>query len=162
MKRANREPSTSRVPDVYSGMPRIIRRLSLFALLSGLVLASACDNKVSIDPDVLAGNYMATSFLITQSGQPTFDVIAKGGSLTINIAADSSMTGLLSLPAGTPGGQQGTADMTGKITRLLDGTYQFEQNANTFIAQLAWQRFTDALVSTTFLSNTQFQITLRK
>jgi hypothetical protein len=143
-------------------MPRILRRLSLLALVPGLVLASACENKVSIDPDVLAGNYSATSFVITQTGQPAFDVIAKGGSLTINIAADSSTTGMLSLPTGTPGGLQGTADMTGKIIRRSDGTFQFEQIANTFIPLLVWQQFTDALVSTSFLVNTQFQITLRK
>jgi hypothetical protein len=145
-------------------MPMTLRRLRRLALLPALALVSSCEPSVSvsIEADVLAGNYVATSFLITQNGQPTFDVLAKGGSLTINIAADSTTTGLLSLPAGTPGGQQGTADMAGKISRQANGTFVFNQPANTFIKQLAWQQFTDALVSTTFLSNTQFQITLRK
>lgn len=143
-------------------MPRILRRFSLLALVPLLALAGSCENSVSIEGDVLAGNYIATSFLMTQSGQPTFDVLAKGGSLTINIAADSTTTGQLTLPAGTPGGQQGTASMAGTITRQSDGSYRFNQISNTFIAQLVWQQFTDALVSTTFLSNTQFQITLRK
>jgi len=139
-----------------------LRRLARLALVPGLLFASSCENSVSIVGDVLAGNYVATSFLITQTGQPTFDVLAKGGSLTINIAADSSTTGVLSLPAGTPGGQEGTASMAGKIVKQSDGSFMFVQPANTFIKQLVWQQFTDALVSTSFLSNTQFQITLRK
>jgi hypothetical protein len=143
-------------------MPITQRRLRWLALASVLILASSCENKVSIVGDVLAGNYISTSFLMTPVGQPTFDVLAKGGSLTINIAADSTTTGSLTLPAGTPGGQQGTASMAGKITRQADGTFVFNQTSNTFIKQLAWQQFTDALVSTSFLSNTQFQITLRK
>jgi len=143
-------------------MPFTLRRLRLLALVPGLVLASACENSVSIDPDVLAGNYVATSFLVTPTGQAPIDVLAQGGSLTISIAADSTTTGLLSLPAGVLSPTGGTADMAGTITRLSDGTYKFNQSANSFIKQLTWQQFTDALVSTTFLSNTQFQITLRK
>jgi hypothetical protein len=143
-------------------MPTILRRFRRYALLPALALAASCENSVSIDPDVLAGNYVATSFIVTATGQPPVDVLAKGGSLTINIAADSSTTGLLSLPAGVLSTTGGTADMAGTVTRLSDGTYKFNQSANSFIKQITWQQFTDALVSTTFLSNTQFQITLRK
>lgn len=143
-------------------MPTILRRIRRLALLPALALAVSCENSVSIDPDVLAGNYVATSFIVTPTGQAPIDVLAKGGSLTINIAADSSTTGMLSLPAGVLSTTGGTADMAGSITRLIDGSYKFNQSANSFIKQLTWQQFTDALVSTTFLSNTQFQITLRK
>ena len=133
------------------------------AVLPALALAAACENDVSIDPDVLAGSYAATSFLVTQSGQPTVDVIAKGGSLTITIGADSTTTGLLSLPAGVLSPQGGTASMAGRVTQRADGTFKFEQPAeDTFIEVLVWQQFTGALVSTSFVSNTQFQITLRK
>jgi hypothetical protein len=143
-------------------MPTILRRFRRHALLPALFFAISCENSVSIDPDVLAGNYAATSFLVTQTGQPSVDVLAKGGSLTINIAADSSITGMLVLPAGIPGGQAGTADMTGKILRRPDGTFQFTQISETFVKALVWQQFTDALVTTSVLVNTQFQITLRK
>ena len=139
-----------------------LRRLAL-VLVPVLAFASACKNDVSIESDVLAGSYAATSFLVTPSGQPTVDVIAKGGSLTIAIAADSTTTGLLSLPAGALSPQGGTASMSGKVFQRADGTFRFDQPAaDTFIEQLVWQQFTDALVSTSFLSNTQFQITLRK
>lgn len=143
-------------------MPTILRRVQRLALLPALAIAVSCENSVSIDPDVLAGNYVATSFVVTQTGQPPFDVLAKGGSLTINIAADSSITGTLVLPTGIPGGQAGTADMTGKVTRRVDGSFQFNQISETFIKAVVWQQFTDALVTTSLLVNTQFQITLRK
>ena len=139
-----------------------LRRLRRLALVPALLLAASCENSVSIEADVLAGNYTATSFLVTQTGQPTVNVLASGGSLTINIAPDSSTTGTLSLPAGVLGGSGGTASMNGKITQLSNGDFQFQQTENTFIRQLVWQQFTDALVSTTFLTTTQFQITLRK
>jgi hypothetical protein len=139
-----------------------VRRLVL-AAVSAFAVASACSNDVSIEPDVLAGSYVATSFLVTPSGQPTVDVIAKGGALSITIAADSSTTGLLSLPAGVLSSQGGTASMAGKVSQRGDGTFRFEQpSADTFVESLVWQQFTGALVSTSFLSNTQFQITLRK
>lgn len=143
-------------------MPRIFRRFSLLALAPALVLFSACENEVSIDSDVLAGSYAATSFLVTPSGQPTVDVIAKGGSLLITIAADSTTTGLLSLPAGVLSPQGGTASMAGTVTSRGDGTFRFIHTEDTFVEALVWQQFTGALVSTSFLSNTQFQITLRK
>ena len=143
-------------------MPRILRRFSLLALIPLLSLASACENSVSITGDVLAGNYTATSFVVTQTGQPPVDVLSKGGSLTINIAADSTTTGTLVLPAGAITGQAGTADMTGKMIRRPDGTYQIDLTESAFIESLVWQQFTDALVSTSFLVNTQFQVTIRK
>ena len=139
-----------------------LRRLRRLALAPALLLASACENSVSITPDVLAGNYTATSFVVTQTGQPSVDVLARGGSLTINIAANDSITGLLVVPAGVPGSQAGTANMKGKVVRRSDGTYQFDQDENTFVEALVWQQFTDALVSTSFFVTTQFQVTLRK
>lgn len=140
---------------------RRLRRLAL-AVAPAVMLAAACENSVSIAQDELVGNYAATSFLVTTSGQPTVDVIAKGGSLTINVAADSTITGLLSLPAGAISPQGGTANMAGRIIRRADGSFRFDQPEPTFVNQLIWQQFTGALVTTSFLSNTQFQITLRK
>ena len=143
-------------------MPKTLRRLRRLALAPALLLALACENSVSIEGDVIPGNYAATSFVVTQTGQPSVDVLARGGSLTINIAANDSITGLLVLPAGVPGSQAGTVDMKGKLVRRSDGLYQFDQTSPSFIQALLWQQFTDAFVSTSFLSNTQFQITIRK
>ena len=142
-------------------LTRRLRRLAL-AVGPALALASACENSVSITPDELAGNYIATSFLVTPNGEPTVDVLAKGGSLTINIAADSSITGLLSLPAGVLSPQGGTANMAGRVTRRTDGNFRFNQSEPTFVSALVWQQYTGALVTTSFLSNTQFQVTLKK
>ena len=139
-----------------------LRRVAI-ALVPGLFLATSCNNDLSIEGDVLAGNYVATSFLVTPNGQPTVDVISKGGSLAITIAADSTTTGILSLPAGVLSPQGGTASMAGRVTQRVNGAFRFTQpTEDTFIEQLDWQQFTGALVSTSFISNTQFQITLRK
>jgi hypothetical protein len=148
---------------MLTSLQRLRRHALALAAMPALVFTSACKNDVSIEGDVLEGNYVATSFLVTQSGQAPVDVISKGGSLTINIAGDSSTTGLLLLPAGVLSPQGGTASMAGRVTRRLDGSFRFTQpTEDTFIEQLDWQQFTGALVSTTFISNTQFQITLRK
>jgi len=144
-------------------MPPTLRRLRRLALAPAIIaLAASCENSVSIEQDILAGSYTATSFIMIQSGTP-YDVIGLGGSLQITIAPDSTMTGLLSFPAGIPNSTPGTASMAGKVISSSDLQFLFfDQAANTFIRQLAWQRFTNALVSTSFLGNTQFQITLRK
>jgi len=139
-----------------------LRRFRRLALLPVLALASSCENSVSITADVLAGNYSSTAFVVIPTGQPPVDVLAKGGSLVINIAADSSMTGQLVIPAGVPGMQEGTADMKGRVFRRPDGTFRFDQVESTFVEALDWTLLSDALVSTSFLVNTQFQIALRK
>jgi hypothetical protein len=139
-----------------------LRRLRRLALLPALALASSCENSVSITADVLAGNYAATVFVMIPSGQPAVDLLAKGGSLVIIIAADSSMTGQLIVPAGVPGLQAGTADMKGRVFRNPDGTFRFDQVESTFMESLIWQLLSDSMVTTSLLVNTQFQIALRK
>jgi hypothetical protein len=139
-----------------------LRRLRRLALLPALALVSSCENSVSITADVLAGNYAATVFVMIPSGQPAVDVLAKGGSLVIIIAADSSMTGQLIVPAGVPGLQAGTADMKGRVFRNPDGTFRFDQVESTFMESLIWQLLSDSMVTTSLLVNTQFQIALRK
>jgi len=143
-------------------MPRLLRRFSLLALIPALALASACADHVTIVGDVIPGTYTATSFRLTPDGNPTTDVLAKGGSLTITIAADNSMTGLLSLPAGVVTPEAATADMSGVLVQKADGTYRFDQPVQSFIKDLSWQQFTDAFVSTSYMGGVQFQITLRK
>jgi hypothetical protein len=143
-------------------MSTTLRRLRRLALLPALALASSCENSVSITADVLAGNYAATVFVMIPSGQPAVDVLAKVGSLVIIIAADSSMTGQLIVPAGVPGLQAGTADMKGRVFRNPDGTFRFDQVESTFMESLIWQLLSDSMVTTSLLVNTQFQIALRK
>ena len=143
-------------------MPITLRRVRRLALLPALALAASCENSVSITADVLAGNYAATAFVVIPTGQPAVDVLAKGGSLVINIAADSTMTGQLIIPEGIPGTQAGTADMKGRVFQRPDGTFRFDQVESTFVEALVWQLYTEGLISTSFLVNTQFQIVLRK
>ncbi len=48
-----------------------LRRLRRLALAPAIILASACDNSVSIEGDVIPGNYAATSFVSNTQFQIT-------------------------------------------------------------------------------------------
>jgi hypothetical protein len=144
-------------------MSLTLRRLRRLAILPALAIAGSCgDLTTSVIPDVIPGTYAATSFRVTPQGQATVDVIAAGGSLTITIADDFSTDGTLYMPGGHISPQAVQASMAGKLVQKSDGTYFFQQTANTFVKDLIWQQFTDAFVSTTLLAGTQFQIALQK
>jgi hypothetical protein len=144
-------------------MSLILRRLRRFAIVPALAIAGSCgDLSTSVIPDVIPGTYAASSFRVTPPGQPIVDVIAAGGSLTITVAEDLSTDGTLFIPGGLISSQAVQASMAGKLVQKSDGTWFFQQNANTFMRLLIWQQFTDAFVSTTLLAGTQFQIALQK
>ena len=145
-------------------MPTTLRRLRRLALAPAIIaLAASCENSVSVAKDQLAGSYAATSFLMTTGGT-TYNFIGLGGSMVVTIAADSTITGTLTVPAGLPNLTPGTANLAGKVRRTTDllGLVFEQASQDTFVPLLVWQQFTDALVSTTAIGNTQFQITLRK
>jgi hypothetical protein len=146
-------------------MSLTLRRLRRLAVLPALAIAASCgDLSTSVVPDVIPGTYAATSFRVTPTGQPTVDVIQAGGSLTITIAEDRTTDGTLFMPAGLigPGSPAVQESMAGTLTQRPDGTYFFQQTADTFVRDLIWTQFTDAFVSTTNLNGTQFQIALQK
>jgi hypothetical protein len=147
-------------------MSLTLRRLRRLAIVPALAIAGSCgDLSTSVIPDVLPGTYAATSFRVTPPGQGTVDVIGAGGSLTITVAADFTTDGTLFLPGGLlPGSDQPVqASMAGKLVQKTDGTYFFQQTANTFMRALIWQQATDAFVTTTQLEDgTSFQIILQK
>jgi hypothetical protein len=145
-------------------MSLTLRRLRHLAILPALAVAGSCGElSTSVIPDVIPGTYAATSFRVTPPEQQTVDVIAAGGSLTVTVAQDFSTDGTLFLPAGLISSQPIQASMAGKLVQKADGTWFFQQNANTFMRLLIWQQFTDALVTTTLLEDgTQFQIALQK
>lgn len=145
-------------------MSLTLRRLRRLAIVPALAIAGSCgDLSTSVIPDVIPGTYAATSFRVTPPGQGTVDVIAAGGSLTITIAQDLSTDGTLFMPGGLVSPQAVQASMAGKLVQKLDGTYYFQQNANTFMRLLIWQQATDAFVTTTQLDDgTSFQIAIQK
>jgi hypothetical protein len=67
-----------------------IRVLSLFALS-----LCACGGDTAVPGPSIVGSYTATVLRVVPTGQPELDVLASGGSLTLDIAADHSTAGTL-------------------------------------------------------------------
>jgi hypothetical protein len=123
-------------------MPRTSPRFRRFALVVSAIVAGASTGCGGSDPTLppkvdLTGSYVATYFRVTPTGKPTIDVLARGGSLTLKIAADKSTTGTLSMPADVFGSAPVSANMAG--TAHVSGySVRFEQAVSTFVNQLGW------------------------
>lgn len=117
------------------------RRVLLPALLS-LSAVLSCGS----EPSDVFGNWVATTFVVTPSGQAAIDLIPIGGTIAINIDADNFTTGQLNVPAvaGQPAFQ---ADMAGQAI-VTETTVVFDQNADSFIRDLTWTRGTMVLTVT--------------
>jgi hypothetical protein len=112
------------------------RAMRAVLLLSVAGLATACD---STDPSSsIAGTWVATSFIVTEVGEPTIDVLALGGGLSIAIAGNSTTTGTLTIPGELlGGGPDFTVSMAG--TAVHNGnTVEFNQAADSFVRDVAW------------------------
>lgn len=108
-------------------MSRTVRStaLALFVLLA------ACDDPVMLTLDLVAGTYVATE--LTANGD---DIIAAGGTLTMTLASDGTVTGDFTLPAAAPGGPF-NADLAGTYGVSGEGV-TFTQAADTFIRDATW------------------------
>lgn len=128
---------------------------SLFALL---ILGSACD---STDPSPIAGTWVATSFVVTETGEAPIDVLAEGGDLTITIASNNSTTGTLTVPGSLTNGADQSFSMSG--TAIISGnTVDFEQSADTFVRDMTWQIVGDELHGTFSNAGVSVAITLTR
>jgi hypothetical protein len=123
--------------------------------------SSACGGDSSTQVSTIAGNYSATVFQVTPSGQATIDVLAQGGILAISILADNSFTGAISVPAsvlGTPfsANLSGTAVQSGN-------TVQFQQSIDTFVRDLTFTIVGTSLQATNQVAGgASFTITLTR
>ena len=129
-----------------------------FSLLAAslLLLAAGCGD----DPEVTT--YAATTFQVTQTGQNPTNILAAGGSLTINIFADNSTTGSLFIPASAAGGTTFTANMVG-TANFSGTTVTFTQASDTFVRDLTFTVVGSTLqVTNQILSGTTYNITLTK
>jgi hypothetical protein len=144
-------------------MTHSLRRLRHLALFPAFALAAGCgDPTVSVAPDVIPGTYKAVTFIVTPPDQAAIDVLAKGGTLTVNVGADAKTSGSLFLPAGLLSTFDATVSMNGELVRTTDGNYWFDLLENSFMRDLVWQQFTDAFASNSVTGQTQFQIVLKK
>ena len=113
--------------------PSPITRVLLAVVL--LLGASAC--RRATDPDPLVGTYLATTFLVTPSGQGVLNVLALGGTLGLNVANNYVTTGTLIVPASVNGGSTFTASLAGTATRT-GSSVRFTQSADTFVRDLTF------------------------
>lgn len=119
---------------------RSIRRSTvMLAALVGLGSAAACGGSDSVPTTTtpsITGTYQATVFQVTPIGQPMIDVLARGGTLSLVIAADNSTTGSISLPPSILGSPF-SANLTGTAVQT-GNTVQFQQTDDTFVRDLTF------------------------
>jgi hypothetical protein len=116
-------------------MLRSLSRLGRLALvctvaLSGAAVGCSSGGDPIVLPDIdITGNYVATYFHVTPTGKPTIDVLARGGSLAIQIAANKTTTGTLIIPQDVFGSAQ-TVSMAGTVAQsghsVNDGSARIE------------------------------------
>lgn len=118
------------------------RSLRLAPAFLGILLA--CGDSSGPGSGSYAGVYTATILRITPEPFPEVDVLAGGGTLTIEIAEDSTVSGQLFIPAAVTGDDDLTESMAGvaTITRTM---VTFDQGADTFIRDLTFSRHADYL-----------------
>jgi hypothetical protein len=138
------------------------QRATVLALLTlSSAWSSGCGSDTPNQPSSIAGAYTATVFRVTPTGQPTVDVLAQGGSLSVTIASDNTASGSLSLPAsitGTPF----TASMTGTVVQT-SATVRFEQTADTFVRDLTFTVVGNTLQATNQIAGSaSFTVTLSR
>jgi hypothetical protein len=129
-------------------------------LFASASMACGSDSPTQVSSPV-AGTYLATEFLVTPAGEPTIDVLAQGGTLSITIAADNRTSGSLTLPASIAGtdislSMAGTAVVSGS-------TVTFQQPGDTFVRNLTFTVSGNTLSVTNQSTGTAtFTVTLTK
>ena len=135
---------------MHSFLGRSFARAHRVAVCMILLLAfvGACSSSDVNGPgNAVAGSYVATTFVVTPTGQSPIDVLQAGGSLHITIAADSTTTGSLDIPASVTGSSDFVADMAGTAS-VTTSTVSFDQAADTFVRDLTWGRTANTLTGT--------------
>jgi hypothetical protein len=129
---------------MLNGRPLLRRPLrrstAMLLALCSLAWSAGCGGSdpspTQIETPSIVGNYTATTFQLTLTGQLAVDVLKAGGSLSLSIAADNSTSGTLSLSPSITGSPF-TADLTG--TAVQSGnTVHFQQTADTFVRDLTF------------------------
>jgi hypothetical protein len=139
--------------------------LRMSPILLAAVAMLGCSDIVSLREDGPVGNYGAIILVMTDNGVPT-NVLAGGGSLTMNLAPDGTTRGHLHTigSAGTPGYPAVDADLAGTWTRNGDEV-DFTQSSNTFVDDMTFriEQITDtvwSLVSDEVVNGTRINVTL--
>lgn len=105
-------------------------------LLLGVVALMSCRVGDPFAPTVanMAGAYTAHALVIADTAG-AIDWIDAGGSLTLTLSANGSLSGRLFLPGGAAGGGDLDEDMAGNWS-LIGHTISFGQAAQTFVREM--------------------------
>ena len=130
--------------------------------LLGAVAMLGCSDIVSLREDGPVGNYAAIILVMTDNSVPT-NVLAGGGSLTMNLSPDRTTSGHLHTVA-TASYPAVDADLAGTWTRNGDQV-DFTQASNTFVSQMTFriEQITDrvwSLVADDVVNGTRINVTL--
>lgn len=144
----------------YSKTHNFLRCLPMrrVILVQAILVHLGCD---AVTPSPIAGTWIATEWVVTQSGKPPVDVLAEGGSLTITVASNNSTSGSIVVPPALTGGSAVTESMIGTAT-IQGNTVRFSQAADTFVRDATWTIAEMDMVTTWTLAGTALDVTLRR
>ena len=140
---------------------KLSRLMRTSPILLGAVAMLGCSDIVSLKEDGPVGTYAAIILVMTDNSVPT-NVLAGGGSLTMNLSPDRTTSGHLHTVA-TASYPAVDADLAGTWTRNGD-EIDFTQSSNTFvnvmtfriepIADTVWSLVADDVVNGTRINVT--------
>ena len=138
------------------------RLMTTAPILLAAAAVLACSDIVSLREDGPIGTYAAIILVMTDNSTPT-NVLAGGGSLTMNLAADGTTRGHLHTVASGPYAAI-DADLAGTWTRNGD-EIDFTQASNTFVNQMTFriEQISDtvwSLVGDQVVNGTRINVTL--
>ena len=127
---------------------QLLRRSNTHSLISILALVAivGCGGDDAVSPSVPTGTFAATTFQVTPDGQAPINVLSQGGTLTVTLSGNNSVTGQLHLPASVIGTEL-TANLTGTVV-VSGNTISFQQAVDTFVRDLDWIVGTNTLTVT--------------
>jgi hypothetical protein len=115
------------------------KRLRSSLLLLLLASLGACGDETNPSEDV-TGHYQATTFTITRVGIPPLDVLAAGGSMTLELTEDGRAAGNVFIPqALTDDPQDFEVILVGTYTRSGDTVHlQHNGSVDSFLELVDW------------------------
>lgn len=119
--------------------PRPARPIALALAALGLA-ASACSDSDPVSPEArLAGTYGATTWTMS-SNLGTFDLLAAGSTLTIELRADGTTAGTFhTAEDAAPGVTDRTVDLAGAWSLGAGDVVTFEMDGDTYVRFVEWQ-----------------------
>lgn len=129
--------------------------------LALLTVAACGDDSTGPSRADVAGDYTATTLVITASGQ-TINALAAGVTLDVTLNSDGTTTGRLFTPAEFNDPDEGDLDTDLSGTWTLNGnTVTFQQSGDTFVRDLRFTFRNDRLeADQTLPSGERFQVVL--